>query len=253
MFTATAFFSTQFDPDAELFFNASGLNDPTAQAAVNQLVLDFKTIGIWTKMLAIYPIVGGTADLHKWNLKDPRNLDAAFRLSFSGSMTHSSTGILFGGGVGDTFLNPSTTGGTSWHMSIYARNNVVGDHYDMGLFTAGSEWALISRYTGNVSYATFNSSFSASAASTDARGFWLGSVVGSVTTLYKNATSLDTGTGFTNFNSKIGLGGQVGRGSSFYTRKQLAFGSIGRSLTATEVTNMNTAVQNFQTTLGRKV
>jgi hypothetical protein len=43
------------------------------------------------------PVCWGTASQHKWNLKDPRDLDAAYRLQFNGGMTHSANGILFNG------------------------------------------------------------------------------------------------------------------------------------------------------------
>ena len=44
-------------------------------------------------MKALYPFVGGTATSHKFNLKDPRDLDAAFRLQFNGGWTHNSNGV----------------------------------------------------------------------------------------------------------------------------------------------------------------
>jgi hypothetical protein len=40
----------------------------------------FDKFGIWRKTHAIYPLLGGTASAHKFNLKDPRDLNAAYRL-----------------------------------------------------------------------------------------------------------------------------------------------------------------------------
>ena len=68
------------DPDAIAFLMAAGITDGTQAAAINTLVIRMKADGIWTKMKAIYPFVGGSAASHKWNLKDPRDLDAAYRL-----------------------------------------------------------------------------------------------------------------------------------------------------------------------------
>jgi hypothetical protein len=82
------------DPDAQAFITAAAITDPTQQTAINTLVVDLKGYGIWTKSKALYPFVGGTASQHKFNLKDPRDLDAAFRLVFTGGWTHSSNGIL---------------------------------------------------------------------------------------------------------------------------------------------------------------
>ncbi len=83
----------------------------TEKNACNQLVVDLKGYGIWTKMKALYGFLGGTAGAHKWNWKDPRDLDAAFRLVFNGGWTHSSTGATPNGtnGYADTFLTPSTS------------------------------------------------------------------------------------------------------------------------------------------------
>ena len=96
--------------DAQKFILAAGITDATQKSAINTLVDDLKTYGIWSKTKAIYPMVGGTATTHKYNLKDPRDLDAAFRLSFSGGWTHSSNGALPNGitAYSDTFLNASS-------------------------------------------------------------------------------------------------------------------------------------------------
>ena len=59
---------TSVDSDAAAFLTASGITDSTQSGAVNRLVLDLKAASIWTKMAAIYPLVGGTAAKHKWNL-----------------------------------------------------------------------------------------------------------------------------------------------------------------------------------------
>jgi alkaline phosphatase len=60
-----------YDTDAKAFLTASQVADTIQQSAINDLVLDLKSANIWTKMKAVYPIVGGTALTHKWNLKNP--------------------------------------------------------------------------------------------------------------------------------------------------------------------------------------
>jgi len=114
------------DADAQAFIDAAAITDVTQQSAINTLVLDLKNYGIWTKMKAVYPFVGGTATTHKWNLKDPRDLNAAFRLVFSGGWTHSSTGALPNGtnAYADTFLNENTILTlNNEHLSYYSRTN----------------------------------------------------------------------------------------------------------------------------------
>lgn len=97
------------DADALAFITAANITDTTQQNAIKTLVSDLKSYGIWSKMKAIYPFVGGTASQHRFNLKDPRDLDVAFRLVFNGGWTHSSTGALpnSSNGYVNTFLNTS--------------------------------------------------------------------------------------------------------------------------------------------------
>ena len=83
------------DPDAQAFLNAAGITDATITTAIDTLVIQLKAIGVWNKMKAIYPFVGGTATTHKFNLKNPADTNAAFRLVFFGGVTHDNTGIKF--------------------------------------------------------------------------------------------------------------------------------------------------------------
>ena len=81
------------DSDAQAFIAAAGISNPTEISAINTLVLDLKNNNnLWTTLKAIYPMVGGTATSCKFNLKDPRDLNAAYRLQFNGGWTFSSTG-----------------------------------------------------------------------------------------------------------------------------------------------------------------
>ena len=114
------------DPDAEAFLTAATITDPTEISAVNQLVIDMKDAGIWTKMKAVYPFVGGTATTHKWNLKDPQDTNAAFRLTFNGGWTHSSSGALPNGtnAYADTYLNvDSVLNNISHAFNFYLNSN----------------------------------------------------------------------------------------------------------------------------------
>ena len=117
------------DPDAVAFLSAAGITDPTIESAVNTLVVDLKGYSIWTKMQAIYPFVGGTATTHKWNLINPLDTNAAFRLVFNGGWIHSINGALPNGtnGYANTFLNASSNlGQFNHHHSFYHNTDNVG-------------------------------------------------------------------------------------------------------------------------------
>jgi hypothetical protein len=113
-----------YDSDAQSFITAAGITDATQKFAIDKLVKSAKTNGWWSKCKAIYPFVGGTASTHKWNLKDPRDLDASFRISFNGTWTHNSNGIQGtnndNSSYADSFFIPSNEIGLNdSHVSVY--------------------------------------------------------------------------------------------------------------------------------------
>jgi len=81
------------DPDAQAFITAAAITDPTQQSAINQLVVDLKGYSIWTKFDALWPMVGGTATKHSYNLKNT----AQYQIGWNGGVTHSNLGVQFGG------------------------------------------------------------------------------------------------------------------------------------------------------------
>jgi hypothetical protein len=246
----------QTDPDAQAFITAAGITDTTQKSAINTLVTNLKAYGIWTKMKALYPMVGGTAVSHKFNLKDPRDLNAAFRLQFNGGWTHSANGALPNGTntYANTFLSPSTSLGlNSTHISYYSRTNSNGAEIEMGveLFSL-----FIEARTSGISYYRINGSSLIQHNDTDSRAFYIGNRRASnVLNAFKNGVKQVESTGGPNSLSANPVYiGALGAGSgAYFTTKQCAFASIGDGLTDTEASNFYTAVQAFQTTLGRQV
>jgi hypothetical protein len=49
--------TASFDPDYQAFITATGITEPTQSAALETLVSDLKSYGLWSKMKAIYPMV----------------------------------------------------------------------------------------------------------------------------------------------------------------------------------------------------
>jgi hypothetical protein len=259
---ATSNSLTIFDADAQAFITAAGITDNTQKSAINTLVVSMKGFGIWTKMKAIYPFVGGTAALHKWNLKDPRDLDAAFRLVFNGGWTHSSTGALPNGtnGYADTFFNTddvTTTGLQSY--GVYLRTNptfaVNTTEASTGLRN-GIYWIRVNNTlpttsnirsgnrTENISGVTGLIGHSRSTATQ-----WY---VNNNSTILVGTISASTLTSETIRTFSLGAYNDVGIISNFSTQ-QLAFAFYGEPLLSSEMTNYYTAIQTFQTTLGRQV
>jgi hypothetical protein len=253
-----------FDPDAQAFFTAAGITDSTQKTAVNQLVVDLKGYNIWTKMKALYPFVGGTSSTHKFNLKNPLDTNAAFRLVFNGGWTHSANGALPNGtnGWADTFLTVGTNLSlNSVHVSIYSRTNSARDAVSIANMygAANEEVSLWLRFTDGNSYIRVNTSTSSSLASSNSSGFFVGNRNSStVQSFSRNGTRTDfnvssiSTSSTANFNLASVLSSQ-GINRQWYDNREYAFASIGDGLTNTDLTNFRTAVQAFNTTLGRQV
>jgi hypothetical protein len=85
------------DSDALAFITAGNITNSVEINAVGSLVTQMKNAGIWARMVAVYPFVGGTALAHKFNLLDPQDTNAAHRIVFSGGWTHTDKGALANG------------------------------------------------------------------------------------------------------------------------------------------------------------
>jgi hypothetical protein len=252
------------DPDALAFLTAAGITDATITSAIDTLVVQLKGFGIWTKMKAIYPFVGGTATTHKYNLKDPQDTNAAFRLSFSGGWTHSANGIITNGTntFADTNLNPFVSLSTNdGHLSIYNRTtlSIYGQHADIYVYSPSpNKWTFLSIYSEALTYFGIGASFSSLSNLTT--GLFLSNRQNSssIQKLFRNGSNLNTSSvsfaSHPNFNIVIGAANNAGNIASYQRAgTNYAFASIGDGLTDTEAANYYTAVQAFQTTLGRQV
>jgi len=255
------------DPDAQAFITAAAITDPTQQAAIDNLVKGLKSDNIWTKMKAIYPFVGGTASTHKWNLKDPRDLDAAFRLVFNGGWSHSSTGAQ-GNGVNtwvDTKLNVNNVlDGTNSHLSYYSRTIATAasgqDYYMMGAYNAPTDafYAIDMNSTNPNMYSALGSIANATNVNaTNSRGYFIAKKeTNNNQKAIKNNVILDTkvqpSTNKPSFN--VGLNVlNFNNGLYGYSPFECAFATIGDGLTDTEAANLYTRVQSYQTALSRNV
>jgi hypothetical protein len=248
------------DPDAQAFITAAAITDPTQQAAINTLVVDLKGYSIWTKMKGLYPMVGSTASQQKFNLKDPRDLNAAFRLQFLGGWTHSVNGATPNGtnAYADTFIIPNTNLSLdSTHLSYYSRTNITGPQVDLGVTETSAACYLLYNYN-NLAFKAINRLEAAGGSTyTPTTGFLIGSRNSSTTEkYYHKGTLINTLTIISALRStfKMFLGAYNNANvASGYSSKQTAFASIGDGLTDTEAANFYTAVQAFQTTLGRQI
>ena len=265
MFVVPSFFGFQDsgkftpDPDAAAFFArvtaAGGSLTTTEQVATNQLVVDLKGYGIWTKMKAIYPMVGASAAACSQNLKS-----SSFTGTFTSGWTFAGTGVTPNGTSAymDTGLAPNgNLSQNDAHASIYSRTNyTIGTQIDLGCGYTGAntDFYLSAGYSSYYCISNINGSGGTiGATNTTTLGFFLSQRVSSnLTLMYQNNTQIHSHTASSTTPSSLSI--NLGRNNtSEYSQRELAFVSFGSSFNTTERGALNTAVQAFQTTLSRKV
>ena len=264
-----------FDADAQAFITAAAITDNNQQNAINTFVLALKGYSIWTKFKAIYPILGGTASQHKYNLKDPRDLDAAFRLTFATGYTHSSTGMVGNGttGYANTFLSAANITLHDAHLSFYSRTQVLAtNNIEIGCARSPNTNQLfsltITRNTGIASACHTSQALATHIATatgqTSSQGLFMNNRLGANATdlkVIRNGTILATATtNGTNITTNLpsvfisALNNFITvNNPQFYSTKECAFASIGDGLTDVEAANLYTAVNAYQVALSRNV
>lgn len=256
-----------YDPDALAFFAAAGITDVNQKGAVNTMVLSLKSGGLWTKLKAVYPFVGGTASSHKYNLKNPADTDGAFRIVFNGGVTHNANGVTFNGstGYGDTkFTMANFNSTTDLSIGVYNRSTFINSYAfgiaDMGIYGSPAQFGLfafIRRFYPN----GFGDQWTPAWVNGDYFGFISSIVRGAADSeTYRNGVSLITQT--TNINSNSPSAGQsiyIGAannnsGTSVDNNAfNYAFAYLGDALSDAEALSFYNIVQAYQTALGRQV
>ena len=252
------------DADVRAFLVATGITDATIVNALCTLVSNAKTNGWWTVCNAIYPFVGGTAITHKFNLKNPADTNAAFRLEFFGGWTHSANGALPNGtnAYADTFIFVNTLSRNSTHISYYSRSNIntIGLFpYEIGAnsFTPNVFLGLILLRLGITGTLINQSGLTTTTVINDTRGHYIGNrILSTEATMFKNGslvlTSLDSSVDPTPSPLKIWIAGNSGQTGNFSNR-ECAFATIGSGLSNALAAQMYTDIQTFQTALSRNV
>jgi hypothetical protein len=156
-----------FQDETIAYLNAvegTGVTIPdTVKPYIDTLVRDLKglpnpnytTYNIWNSLSVIYPFYGGTAASHKFNLKDPRNADAAYRLIFTGSPTHSAAGTEFNGvnQTANTYFIVNGTPSHGFYINGGALSQSVGYNVGSEGFS-GQNVSLIVRYNSSTKVTT---------------------------------------------------------------------------------------------------
>lgn len=262
------------DADAQAFYDrvttAGGTLTQTEKDAINTLTVSLKSIGVWTLMKAIYPMVGASAAACAQNLKS-----SSFTGTYSSGWTFASTGVTPNGTSAylNTNLTPSVTlTPANFHLSYYSRtNNNPSIDFDMGVGDGAGNYSssmFLRRSNDQAAFDSGNSTTNiriTASSQTNSTGFYVGSITstsnrvliknGSTTLASSTTTSnnvlLDSKLFIAAYNNNVFL--QNGINPVNYGSKQCAFSSIGDGLNTTQIANFYTTVQTFQTSLSRQV
>ncbi len=252
------------DPDASAFIIAAGITDSTEKSAVTTLTLALKAASLYAKFIAVYPLVGGTANSHKYNLIDPQDTDLAHRLTFSGGWTHTSNGAR--GNASNTFANTHiipnallTSGSNS--VGFYSRSNVSENKYDFGCSTdAGAStnpFGVISWYNSGSAAYYMSGNYNLSAVVGSSLGLTHGFGNSGTWRLYRNGAQIGStaSSAIALPNFSLYLGGNNGGGTlSLVSSREYAFAFVAnQQMTPTDAVNLYAIIQAYQTTLNRQV
>jgi hypothetical protein len=246
------------DADAAAFLTAAGITDATITDAINDLVISLKADGIWSKMVAIYPLVGGTASTHKFNLKNPADTNAAFRLNFVGSPTHSANGIQGNGTsqYADTFIAPDVSLAQNNASAFFYVNQMGNNGIDFGSLNSSIIGINANIYNASNNFASrLNQSNLGSISGLNQTGFYGISRTGSSNYTHNLKGTISTineaSTGRSSLSILLMAFNTALNGITQHSSRRYAFFSFGEGLNSTEQGNLKTAVDTFQTALSR--
>ena len=257
------------DPDAQAFIDAVVLGGDTLtipeKEAINNLVLDLKTYGLYYKMVFFYPLIGGTASAHKWNLINPVNTDAGFRITFNGGWTHSASGARADGvnAWGNTHFLPSVDVAAysltnDLGMGVYINLNTTGN-YDLGAYQPSKgDWLVYVRNSSNLCLfdGFAGSAFISYTPVTDSSGHWINNkTTSTVVEGYKDGVRVVNQGSRTpmlppNQTIAIAASNRIGAACCFSDRQYVTI-HLGSALTTTEAADLYTTLTTYNTSLGR--
>jgi len=240
--------------------------------AVENLVLALEADGLITSGVAFYPLLGISGTTSMYNLFNPLNTNAAHRIVWAGGMTHDRLGVTGNGtnGYGNLNINNEThlNGNSTYGFKNRVRNTVIGEtvlgvqDYRGGaprpsMYISPNQNSVDGFRTRNIQddgVIGFHVDVTNNAAimttvinETDA-------------TLYRNSTSIQTATEprlYTDrdiylFAINFTHGGSpVSNPTSYSTYNLSCAFFYNTDLTLAKITALNTAINNFDTALGR--
>jgi len=256
-----------FDADALIYIAAleSEGYTPTQpeRIAINKCFVGLKDAGFYTRLYAFWPMIGGTAQTHKFNAKNPVDTDAAFRLNYFGGWVHSSTGAKPNGinAYANTHFIPATHAAPdSLVIGYYSGTQSTGVFAEMGVTgvgaTVGVGQLIIAPNIAGTAFRSVNTTGNAANAATIATtGIFTASRNDAADfRLHRNTAMIfnDTGLPNTASDKKAYLGARNTNDTSFVsTDRECRAAFICDGLSEAETNAINAIFITLETDLGR--
>lgn len=242
------------DSDAQTFIDNAGITDSDQQDWICTLVQQLKDSSLWDKAILLYPIIGGTADKHKYNLKDPQNTDAAGRLIYTGSFTHTDTGMFTTTNArANTYLAYNTTDNDSMSMAVYVTTNTA---YGFGSFgVAGGFSEIYSPFLSNNNIYLYqqganNVTTNASIGVSDVRGMYIvNSIASGTQTIFNGVQKSSQATRATQTSSTLTY--KINHNQGW--QGSYSFVWFGEGLTTDEIRKLNNIAEAYLDSRGMGV
>ena len=253
------------DSGATAYLNAvitaGGSLTPTISAATNTFYSTIRSAGILSKLYRMYPYIGGTANSHAVEGVNP-SVNSG---TFIGGWTHSVSGATPNGTNGYMTQSPTIAPSinANFGFGVYVNETAgaktaIGSYSDNGTGANGQGYAAIALgFPSSIWAAGSNDRLSdvTSQARTINQGFFAASRTSGTNVVLKQNTGttnvtitqvLDTQQQF--------IGGRSSNGApEDFFNKRLAFVFQGNNLSSAELDTLYTAIQTYQTSLGRQV
>ena len=246
-----------YDVDAMAYFAANtAITSTLDKDAINAYFVGLKTDGIYSKIKAMYLPIWSSAANNKWNLKDPRDLDAAFRGVFNGGWNYASTGATPNGTTGymDTFFVPSANQNVNSNgLGIALRTNTSetsSDPVHMGAYNGSGQASLIQ--ATDALNTRVNSNIITNANATRI-GFYSAQKTSAIlTTNYKDGVSVSSGNSNGDLPSLKIFVGNISFITNIpypvgYTKNEITFAFLSEGLNATENANLYASFNTLKT------
>ena len=240
--------------------NAGGTGiTSTVSAATRTLFTSLVSNNLYNRIVAMYPMLGGNSAGCKFNAINPLDTNAAYRLTFNGGWTYSSSGATSNGinAYANTYLSGGTITPNNNHASVYINQHT--STFDgrtlIGEQTSGKFFGISYGGDGNSYYYYGLETDGIAVSSVFTTGYSVITTTGSsFQNLYRNNSLIKGNSGATTGNTvhEVLIAALNQDGSiSQETGSRFAFVSMGSGFTTSEITTLSTIINTYQTSLGR--